>query len=192
MSSLPLTAFPEAGPLIMCLGDSVTVMSSMRLYFNVRIYYMTPEDRHYSLGYVCTCIELNLGIVTASVPSLWPLARRWAPGMFTSLGINHPHLSPDIELSYATQPSSTGQPTKQIRSKTTWHAHNNTSESAAEPSERRSDSDRPWVGLPFKEKYSQDGTNTSEGVDFHDEEDERILTYHDVVGNKGTSREALR
>ncbi|KAK3367095.1 hypothetical protein B0T24DRAFT_380944 [Lasiosphaeria ovina] len=88
--------------VVFMLGGLVTLVSAVRLYFVVKAFYLHPSQVHYSLGYTTTTIEVNLAIVTASVPALWPLGRRWFPGVFESLGINRPYLYPDIEVGYAT------------------------------------------------------------------------------------------
>lgn len=72
----------------------------LRLYFIIRVWYIKPEDTHYSLGYTLNTIEVNLAIVTATIPTLWPLARLWFPAMFESMGLNRPYLYPDIEVGY--------------------------------------------------------------------------------------------
>ncbi|KAK3363387.1 hypothetical protein B0T25DRAFT_596600 [Lasiosphaeria hispida] len=94
--------------IVFTLGTVVTIISIVRLYYIIRLYYLSPDDRHYSLGYITSNMEINLAIVTASVPALWPLARRWFPGVFESLGIDRPYLYPDIEVGYATQQSRAG------------------------------------------------------------------------------------
>jgi hypothetical protein len=82
----------------------------LRLYFIVGLWYFTPNDTHYSLGYTLNTIEVNLAIVTATMPTLWPLARRWFPAAFESMGINRPYLYPDIEVgSVLSQPRATSQ-----------------------------------------------------------------------------------
>lgn len=73
----------------------------LRLYFIIRLWYLKPEDSHYSLGYTLNTIEVNLAIVTATIPALWPLGRRWFPAVFESMGIDRPYLYPDIEVGYA-------------------------------------------------------------------------------------------
>lgn len=76
---------------------SVTVFSAVRLYFMYRIFYVISQDPTYSLGYILSAVESNLAIVAASIPALWPLARRWFPCMDDTLGINRPHQA-DIEV----------------------------------------------------------------------------------------------
>ena len=43
-------------------------------------------DLNYSLGFCVSAIEVNLAIITASGPALWPLVRSWMPRFFTSMG----------------------------------------------------------------------------------------------------------
>jgi len=43
-------------------------------------------DPNYSLGFCVSSIEVNLAIITASGPALWPLVRAWMPRFFTSVG----------------------------------------------------------------------------------------------------------
>jgi len=105
---------------VFLLGGIVTIISCVRLYFIIRLYYTKPDDRHYSLGFALGCIELNLAIITASIPALWPLARRWFPGLFASLGIDKPHQYADIDVEYVTDTSSSGKRSKIYRSKIVW------------------------------------------------------------------------
>ncbi|KAK3935242.1 hypothetical protein QBC46DRAFT_346837 [Diplogelasinospora grovesii] len=51
----------------------VSMMSVVRLYYVIRAFYTKPADPHYSLGYTTDTVEINLAIITASVPALWPL-----------------------------------------------------------------------------------------------------------------------
>lgn len=83
----------------------------VRLYFIVRLWYFEVEDQHYSIGYTLNTVEVNLAIVTATIPALWPLGRRWFPAVFESMGINRPYLYPDIEVGYV--PSSGGRDSRQ-------------------------------------------------------------------------------
>lgn len=75
----------------------MTCISGIRLFFVIRLWFMKSSDSHYSIGYATNTIEANLAIVTATMPTLWPLARVWFPNMFESMGINRPYLCPDIE-----------------------------------------------------------------------------------------------
>ncbi|KAK1833155.1 hypothetical protein QBC39DRAFT_346991 [Podospora conica] len=112
---------------VFMLGIIVTIISAVRLYYIVILYYYPPgPDKHYALGYITSSVEINLAIVTASAPALWPLARRWFPGVFERIGINRErgiHLYPDIEVAYATPRSteSQGSGGRMLRGKVTWH-----------------------------------------------------------------------
>lgn len=82
---------------VFMLGLVVTVFSAVRFYYVYRVFFDSPADPTYSLGYVLSAVESNLAIVAASVPALWPLARRWFPSMDDRLGINDRY-QPDIEV----------------------------------------------------------------------------------------------
>ncbi|KAL2255165.1 hypothetical protein VTK26DRAFT_3943 [Humicola hyalothermophila] len=114
---------------VFTLGVLVTVISVLRLYYVTLVWYVRhTNDNHYSLGYTTNTVEVNLAILTATIPALWPLARVWFPGMFESLGINQPYLYPDIEVGYVSSSrSSAGVLTTQstadarvLRSKVLW------------------------------------------------------------------------
>lgn len=90
---------------------SVTMVSIVRLYLVIRQWYFVREDMHYSIGYATNTIELNLAIVTATIPALWPLARLWFPSVFESMGISRPYLYPDIEVGYISSRAGASQPT---------------------------------------------------------------------------------
>ncbi|KAK0618820.1 hypothetical protein B0T14DRAFT_196543 [Immersiella caudata] len=106
--------------VVFLLGGVVTIISTVRLYYILRIYYIKVEDRHYSIGFVCGSVELNLAIVTASIPTLWPLGRKRFPSFFASLGANRPHLYPDIEVAYATTQPRTSRTSRTYKSKIVW------------------------------------------------------------------------
>lgn len=105
-------------------------MSVVRLYFIIRSFYLDPEDRYYSLGYTTNTVEINLAVLCASAPALWPLFRRWFPGIFHSLGLDRPYLYPDIEVGYATQKSRASHvmttPAKSYKVKVSWKEHRKT------------------------------------------------------------------
>lgn len=98
---------------------SVTCISIVRLYSVIRVWYLRPADGHYTIGYTTNTIEVNLAIVTATIPALWPLARVWFPDVFESMGINRPYLYPDIEVQVR---ASVGQQitSPALRAKTLW------------------------------------------------------------------------
>ena len=114
----------------------MTIISAVRLYYIVWLYYLPPgPDMHYAIGYITSSVEINLAIVTASAPALWPLARRWFPGVLERMGVNHErgvHLYPDIEVSYATPTESQGDGGRRLRGKVTWHQKQRDPTGAAE------------------------------------------------------------
>ncbi|KAK3694794.1 hypothetical protein B0T22DRAFT_453449 [Podospora appendiculata] len=112
---------------VFLLGIAVTAISIMRLGYVIRAFYRKPQDVHFSLGLTANTLEINLAIVTASAPALWPLARRWFPDMFQSLGINRPYLYPDIEVlgdqSRASRQMKAGRESPPLRVKVSWVEH---------------------------------------------------------------------
>ncbi|KAH8885687.1 hypothetical protein GQ53DRAFT_828718 [Thozetella sp. PMI_491] len=85
------------------LGIITTTLSVVRLYFVYSLFYGPREpDGSYNIAYIAPIAETNMAIVTASLPTLWPLARRYFPSLFQHLGINEHHY-PDIETQPATK-----------------------------------------------------------------------------------------
>jgi hypothetical protein len=59
----------------------------------VRLYYLWPQfglikvaDPDYSFSFCVSAIEVNLAIIAACGPALWPLIRTFIPGLRSSLG----------------------------------------------------------------------------------------------------------
>jgi len=65
-------------------------MSGVRLFYLCRQLWapQMKTDKHYSIGFVTTAAESNLAIMTACAPALWPLARRWFPGVFSRMALS--------------------------------------------------------------------------------------------------------
>jgi len=143
-------------------------MSIVRLYYVIRLYYIEPEDRHYSLGFVVGCVELNLAIVTTSVPAIWPLARKWFPKFFVSIGIDRPHHQyPDIEIAYITEPSSRSSRTssKVYRGKIIWkdrRGNPNSGTSYAADVKRAGGGWGKLSDLPDRHLYAQKSSGSSQ------------------------------
>ncbi|KAK1758624.1 hypothetical protein QBC47DRAFT_375283 [Echria macrotheca] len=162
---------------VFMLGAIATIVSAIRMYYVIRMFFLSPSDRHYSLGYECSCIEMNLGITTASVPPLWPLARRWFPGVFESLGINRLH--PDIEVGYVTQRS---RASRILRGKVIWQKRRVVLPASIA---RAHNSDEPLAGLsdvreqPVHTAYTTWNSDRKRGS--ADEEDMKGWTYHDLL-----------
>ncbi|KAI2606606.1 hypothetical protein GGR54DRAFT_652290 [Hypoxylon sp. NC1633] len=71
---------------VFMLGILVTVVSAVRLYFLCQNFSDTSLDKNFSLGFCVSAIEVNLAILTASAPALWPLIRRWIPSLRSTNG----------------------------------------------------------------------------------------------------------
>ena len=99
---------------MLIVAPRTTMMSVVRLYYVYVVFYAMAGDASYSIGYVTSAVETNLAIVTACAPALWPLARRWFPGLFEQLGINRPYY-PDIEIGYASHRSNISRATRSSR-----------------------------------------------------------------------------
>ena len=70
----------------MLISNRVTITGIIRLALLIRGLYFDPgPDPTYNIGFVISTIETNLAIITASVPALKPLFRRWFPSVF---GVN--------------------------------------------------------------------------------------------------------
>lgn len=69
----------------------------MRLYYFYVDFYVPSDDPTYSLGYAVSAVESNVAITVASIPALWPVARRWFPWIDDKLGVNR-HYQADIEV----------------------------------------------------------------------------------------------
>ncbi|KAK4157021.1 hypothetical protein C8A00DRAFT_40604 [Chaetomidium leptoderma] len=105
---------------VFALGAAVTLVSVLRLYFIIRLWYLDPEDAHYSLGFSLNTLEVNLAIVTATLPTLWPLGRHWFPAMFESMGLNRPYLYPDIERTAGPGAGAGAQASPALRGRILW------------------------------------------------------------------------
>lgn len=79
----------------------MTVISVVRFYYVYKVFFDIKDDSSYSLGFTLSIVESNVAIIAASVPALWPLARRWWPKMDEKLGVNLPHHA-DIEVQVET------------------------------------------------------------------------------------------
>jgi hypothetical protein len=68
----------------MLIDDRVTIASTVRMVLLIQgFFYPQPtDDPTYNIGFVISAIETNLAIITASVPALKPLFKRWFPSIF--------------------------------------------------------------------------------------------------------------
>ncbi|KAK3295233.1 uncharacterized protein B0H64DRAFT_142545 [Chaetomium fimeti] len=70
---------------LLCSGIVVTIFSILRMHSLYRLYYPPPDpgpDPTYSIDFVYSTIECNLAIITASIPPLHGLMRKWFPRFF--------------------------------------------------------------------------------------------------------------
>lgn len=173
--------------------SSVTIVSFVRMYYVLQLYYLKTEDRHWAIGYVCSCVEINLAIITASVPALWPLARRWYPGAFESLGIDRPYLYPDIEVAYATQQS---RASRILRGTVVWKKYRNPPSGVVQAAPGSGSSGSPGGLADIREQPMQSlSTSTATTTTTFSLEKQRQgpgigddtaeLTYHDLVRKSG-------
>ncbi|RYP03087.1 hypothetical protein DL765_010600 [Monosporascus sp. GIB2] len=70
------------------LGFIVTIMSVIRMVLLVQGLFMplSSLDPDGNVGFATSAIEMNLAIITASTPALWPLLRSWFPRLFGVTG----------------------------------------------------------------------------------------------------------
>jgi hypothetical protein len=119
------------------------------------------------------------------VPALWPLARKWFPDAFASLGIGHLQ-DPDIEIGYATNLSRAGasrasRTSRALRSTIIWR------DRRTDPKEFRSDSeishreDGPSELPDPPDRYIYDRN--------HAGAEELELSYHELVRKAPASEE---
>ncbi|KAK3336642.1 hypothetical protein B0T19DRAFT_45651 [Cercophora scortea] len=183
---------------VFLLGIAVTAISIMRLGYVIRAFYRKPQDVHFSLGLTANTLEIDLAIITASAPALWPLARRWFPDVFQSLGINRPFLYPDIEVlgdqSQASRRQShmkkAGRESSRpgnLRVKVSWVEHQRAPSRAAEDGEGSLASDiREREAAVFKKPASiRSSVSSLDAFEVRE-------TYHGMLRPADTARESRR
>lgn len=60
------------------------IVAIIRLVNIYRLLYLGEKSRHYNIAYVWTAVEVNLAIISCSIPALRPLFSRWYPKLFGS------------------------------------------------------------------------------------------------------------
>ncbi|KAK3392968.1 hypothetical protein B0H63DRAFT_5656 [Podospora didyma] len=174
---------------VFTMGALVTAISGLRLYSLVRLFYLKPSDSHYSIGYTTTTIEVNLAIITASVPALWPLARRWFPGVFESLGINRPYMYADIEVGYATKRSinnsRASHTPNSLRAKISWKEHKHVPSGVYdyyEHGDKQSNSNlNHYVNYLTDIRSQKAMTKDNYSGDLDDDDMDILKTYHGII-----------
>lgn len=59
----------------------VAIIRLVNLY---KLLYLGEKSKHYNIAYVWTAVEVNLAVVSCSMPALRPLFSRWMPRLFGS------------------------------------------------------------------------------------------------------------
>jgi hypothetical protein len=75
---------------VFAIGLLVPIVAIVRLINIYNILYNGEKSVHYSLAYVWTAVEVNLAVISCSMPALRPLIARWFPRLFgTSQSMSH-------------------------------------------------------------------------------------------------------
>lgn len=74
---------------VFMLGILVTIVSIIRLWTLSENFNDQDPDKNFSVGFTVSSIEVNLAIITASFPALWPLIRRMLPKNLKSSYYGH-------------------------------------------------------------------------------------------------------
>ncbi|KAB5522832.1 hypothetical protein GE09DRAFT_977332 [Coniochaeta sp. 2T2.1] len=70
---------------LLCSGIVVTIFSILRMHAIYLLYNPKPDpDPLYNLRFIYSSIECNLAIITATIPPLRGLCKKWFPRMFTT------------------------------------------------------------------------------------------------------------
>ncbi|KPM40733.1 hypothetical protein AK830_g5814 [Neonectria ditissima] len=64
------------------IGLFVPIVAIIRLVNIYRLLYLGEKTKHHNIAYVWTVVEVNLAIVSCSIPALRPLFSRWYPKLF--------------------------------------------------------------------------------------------------------------
>lgn len=78
-------------PLAKSNNHSVTVIGIIRVIDVHKIFFGKPdptEDHFHSITVVYSSVEVNLAILTATIPTLRPLMRKWFPSLFGGTSAN--------------------------------------------------------------------------------------------------------
>ncbi|KAJ4230993.1 hypothetical protein NW759_002975 [Fusarium solani] len=67
---------------IFAIGAFVPIVAIIRLVNIYRLLYLNEKARHHNIAYVWTAVEVNLAIISCSMPALRPLFSRWYPKLF--------------------------------------------------------------------------------------------------------------
>lgn len=82
---MPSTSTKQDSPLTKMFMHSVTIFSILRMRSIYLLYYPPADpgpDPTHNIGFVYSTIECNLAIITATIPALHGLMRKWFPRFF--------------------------------------------------------------------------------------------------------------
>ncbi|KAF2963213.1 hypothetical protein GQX73_g10355 [Xylaria multiplex] len=66
-------------------GLAVTIIGAVRLANVYKLFFVAPDpnsDPYYDIGLTLNALEINLAIVSGSIPGLRPIFRKWFPSLF--------------------------------------------------------------------------------------------------------------
>ncbi|CAM1508730.1 Fc.00g055780.m01.CDS01 [Cosmosporella sp. VM-42] len=67
---------------VFAIGAFVPIVAIIRLVNIYRLLYLNEKTRHHNIAYVWTPVEVNLALISCSMPALRPLFSRWYPKVF--------------------------------------------------------------------------------------------------------------
>ncbi|KAF7560284.1 hypothetical protein G7046_g3874 [Stylonectria norvegica] len=67
---------------VFAIGILVPIVAVIRLVNLYRLLYKNGKTRHHNIAYVWTPVEVNLALISCSMPALRPLFSRWYPKVF--------------------------------------------------------------------------------------------------------------
>ncbi|CAH0051862.1 unnamed protein product [Clonostachys solani] len=67
---------------VFLVGAFVPIVAIIRIVNIYRLLYLGEKTRHYNIAYVWTAVEVNLAVISCSMPALRPLFSRWYPKLF--------------------------------------------------------------------------------------------------------------
>jgi hypothetical protein len=91
----------------------VPIVAIVRLVNIYNILYNGERSVHYSLAYVWTAVEVNLAVISCSMPALRPLLSRWFPNLFgtsNNKSSNEVYGSANLTVGGSQMPGATPRP----------------------------------------------------------------------------------
>ncbi|VUC28752.1 unnamed protein product [Clonostachys rosea] len=79
---------------VFLIGAFVPIVAIIRIINIYRLLYLGEKTRHYNIAYVWTAVEVNLAVISCSMPALRPLFSRWYPKLFGTESGGKSHSTP--------------------------------------------------------------------------------------------------